>query len=73
MFTTKFTWEFVQKNVLQNMNSQEKTKTTSRFSLIKRSAEAWASGKFKEEIVPVEIPQRKGEPIIFAEDEEYKM
>lgn len=38
----------------------------------KRSAEAWTSGKFKEEIVPVEIPQRKGEPIIFAEDEEYK-
>ena len=38
----------------------------------KRSTEAWASGKFKEEIVPVEIPQRKGEPIIFAEDEEYK-
>lgn len=38
----------------------------------KRSAEAWASGKFKEEIVPVEISQRKGEPIIFAEDEEYK-
>ena len=38
----------------------------------KRSAEAWASGKFKEEIVPVEIPQRKGEPIIFSEDEEYK-
>jgi len=38
----------------------------------KRSAEAWEEGKFKEEIVPVEIPQRKGEPIIFAEDEEYK-
>lgn len=38
----------------------------------KRSAEAWEAGKFKEEIVPVEIPQRKGEPIIFAEDEEYK-
>lgn len=38
----------------------------------KRSAEAWASGKYKEEIVPVEIPQRKGEPIIFSEDEEYK-
>lgn len=38
----------------------------------KRSAEAWAQGKFKEEIVPVEIPQRKGEPVIFAEDEEYK-
>lgn len=38
----------------------------------KRSAEAWAEGKFKNEIVPVEIPQRKGEPIIFSEDEEYK-
>ena len=38
----------------------------------KRSAEAWAEGKFNEEIVPVEIPQRKGEPIIFSEDEEYK-
>ena len=38
----------------------------------KRSAEAWVSGKFKDEIVPVEIPQRKGEPIIFSEDEEYK-
>ena len=38
----------------------------------KRSAEAWEEGKYKEEIVPVEIPQRKGEPIIFAEDEEYK-
>ncbi len=38
----------------------------------KRSTEAWASGKFKDEIVPVEIPQKKGEPIIFAEDEEYK-
>lgn len=38
----------------------------------KRSAEAWEAGKFKEEIVPVEISQIKGEPIIFAEDEEYK-
>lgn len=38
----------------------------------KRSADAWASGKFNNEIVPVEIPQRKGEPIIFGEDEEYK-
>ncbi len=37
-----------------------------------RSANAWKSGKFKEEIVPVEIPQRKGNPLIFGEDEEYK-
>ncbi len=38
----------------------------------KRSAKAWSEGKFNEEIVPVSIPQRKGEPVIFAEDEEYK-
>jgi acetyl-CoA C-acetyltransferase len=37
-----------------------------------RSAKAWSEGKFAEEVVPVEIPQRKGEPVIFAEDEEYK-
>ncbi|MEP7168847.1 MAG: acetyl-CoA C-acyltransferase [Bacteroidota bacterium] len=38
----------------------------------KRSQAAWAAGKFNDEIVPVEIPQRKGDPVIFKEDEEYK-
>jgi acetyl-CoA C-acetyltransferase len=38
----------------------------------KRSAAAWSAGKFTDEIVPVEIPQRKGDAIIFKEDEEYK-
>jgi acetyl-CoA C-acetyltransferase len=38
----------------------------------KRSAEAWKNGNFKAEVVPVEIPQKKGDPILFAEDEEYK-
>lgn len=37
-----------------------------------RAAKAWSEGKFADEVVPVEIPQRKGEPVIFAEDEEYK-
>ncbi len=37
-----------------------------------RSAKAWKEGKFDNEIVPVEIPQRKGDPILFKEDEEYK-
>ncbi|CAL2108625.1 Acetyl-CoA acetyltransferase [Tenacibaculum sp. 190524A02b] len=37
-----------------------------------RSAKAWSEGKFADEIVPVEVPQRRGEPLIFAEDEEYK-
>ena len=38
----------------------------------KRSAKAWESGNFKEEVVPFEIPQRKGDPVLFTEDEEYK-
>lgn len=37
-----------------------------------RSKKAWESGKFKEEIVPVKVPQRKKYPIIISEDEEYK-
>jgi acetyl-CoA C-acetyltransferase len=36
----------------------------------KRSQAAWESGKFANEVVPVEIPQRKGEPVVFAKDEE---
>ena len=37
-----------------------------------RSAEASSSGKFSDEIIPVEIPQRKGETILMTEDEEFK-
>lgn len=37
----------------------------------KRSAKAWSEGKFTNEVVPVEVPQRRGEPIIVSEDEEY--
>ena len=35
-----------------------------------RSQSAWEKGYFTAEIVPVEIPQRKGDPILFAKDEE---
>ena len=37
-----------------------------------RSAKAWAEGKFDEEVVPVEVPQRRGEPVLVKEDQEYK-
>jgi acetyl-CoA C-acetyltransferase len=36
-----------------------------------RSAKAWEEGKFDNEVIPVEIPQRRGEPIIFSKDEEF--
>ena len=37
-----------------------------------RSAAAWSSGKFYDEVVPVEVPQRRGDALIVSEDEEYK-
>ena len=36
-----------------------------------RSKAAWDSGKFDNEVVPVEVPQRKGDPIMVTKDEEY--
>ena len=36
-----------------------------------RSAAAWDAGAFDAEVVPVEVPQRRGEPVVFAKDEEY--
>ncbi|WCM43148.1 thiolase family protein [Flavobacterium sp. CBA20B-1] len=37
----------------------------------KRSAAAWDAGKFDNEVVPVAVPQRKGDPIMVTKDEEY--
>jgi acetyl-CoA C-acetyltransferase len=34
-----------------------------------RAAEAWKNGVFDDEVVPVEIPQRRGDPVVFAQDE----
>jgi acetyl-CoA C-acetyltransferase len=36
-----------------------------------RSAKAWDAGKFDNEVVPVAVPQRKGNPIMVTKDEEY--
>lgn len=36
----------------------------------KRSQAAWDAGKFADEVVPVEIPNKKGDPIVFAKDED---
>lgn len=37
-----------------------------------RSEAAWEAGKFIKEVVPVIVPQRRGEPIVVSEDEEFK-
>ena len=36
-----------------------------------KSAQAWKIGKFDNEIIPVEIPQRHGDPVVFSQDEEF--
>lgn len=36
-----------------------------------RSSKAWETGKFDTEVVPVSVPQRRGEPIIISKDEEF--
>lgn len=38
----------------------------------KKLAKAWQEGKFADEIIPVSVPQKKGEPILVTEDEDYK-
>ena len=37
-----------------------------------RSTSSWADGKFTDEVVPVEVPQRRGDALVINEDEEYK-
>ncbi|MEM6523234.1 MAG: acetyl-CoA C-acyltransferase [Bacteroidota bacterium] len=59
-------------NTAKEMNITREDQDEYAIQSYKRSAASWAEGKFKEEIVPVEIPQRKGDPVLFDEDEEYK-
>jgi acetyl-CoA C-acetyltransferase len=59
-------------NTAKEMNISREAQDEYAINSYKRAAAAWAAGKFKDEVVPVEIPQRKGDPIVFAEDEEYK-
>jgi acetyl-CoA C-acetyltransferase len=59
-------------NTAKEMNISREMQDEYAINSYKRSAAAWETGKFKDEIVPVEVPQRKGDSILFAEDEEYK-
>ena len=59
-------------NTAKEMSISREAQDAYAINSYKRSAESWASGAFKDEIVPVEVPQRRGEPILVTEDEEYK-
>lgn len=59
-------------NTAREMKISREEQDTYAIQSYTRSAEAWKSGAFKDEVVPVEIAGRKGETIIIDEDEEYK-
>lgn len=59
-------------NTAKEMNISRASQDAYAINSYKRAAAAWAAGKFKDEIIPVEITGRKGEVTVFAEDEEYK-
>ena len=59
-------------NTAKEMNISRLDQDTYAINSYKRSAAAWAAGKFKDEIIPVEIVGKKGDIRLFSEDEEYK-
>jgi acetyl-CoA C-acetyltransferase len=59
-------------NTAKEMKITRQDQDTYAINSYKRSAAAWAAGKFKDEIIPVEITGKKGDVTLFAEDEEYK-
>ena len=59
-------------NTAKEMNISRQDQDTYAINSYKRSAAAWAAGKFKDEIIPVEIVGKKGDITLFSEDEEYK-
>ncbi|MCU0397949.1 MAG: acetyl-CoA C-acyltransferase [Cyclobacteriaceae bacterium] len=59
-------------NTAKEMNITRQDQDAYAITSYKRAAAAWASGKFKDEIVPVTITDRKGNSTLFNEDEEYK-
>ncbi|XP_072752719.1 acetyl-CoA acetyltransferase, mitochondrial isoform X1 [Anoplolepis gracilipes] len=60
-------------NTAKKLNITRQQQDEYAISSYKRSAEAYKNNVFKDELVPVSVPQKKGKPdIIFVEDEEYK-
>jgi acetyl-CoA C-acetyltransferase len=59
-------------NTAKEMNISRQDQDNYAINSYKRSAAAWAAGKFNDEVVPVEIVDRKGNKTLFNEDEEYK-
>lgn len=59
-------------NTAKEMKISREDQDSYAINSYKRAADSWKTGKFKDEVVPVEIKDRKGNVTVFAEDEEYK-
>ena len=59
-------------NTAKEMNLSRADQDAYAIASYKRAAAAWAAGKFRDEVVPVEITDRKGKVTVIDEDEEYK-
>jgi acetyl-CoA C-acetyltransferase len=59
-------------NTAKEMNISREDQDNYAINSYKRAAEAWQAGKFKDEVTPVEVPGKKGEVSMFAEDEQFK-
>ncbi len=59
-------------NTAKEMNITREEQDEYAINSYKRSSASTEAGLFKDEIIPVEIPQRKGDPVVMTEDEEYK-
>lgn len=59
-------------NTAKEMNISRQDQDRYAIDSYKRSASAWTAGKFSDEVIPVEVTDRKGNVSIVAEDEEYK-
>jgi acetyl-CoA C-acetyltransferase len=59
-------------NTAREMNISREEQDTYAIQSYQRSADAWAKGYFKDEVIPVELKGRKGEVILIDEDEEFK-
>lgn len=59
-------------NTAKEMNISRQDQDQYAIESYHRAAAAWAAGKFRDEVIPVEIKDRKGNTTLFAEDEEYK-
>jgi acetyl-CoA C-acetyltransferase len=56
----------------EDMNFTREQQDAFALESYRRSTEAWSKGNFADEVVPVEVPQRRGDALIINEDEEYK-